>query len=525
MSLCSSFGQSTKCFPEYKRIAIIITLGLVITTTLSSILIIASSRKWTVNRTWYESPLGATTSSAIHLRIPLIEILLEHIGASVSKRVIIEFIIQSFAHILSLFQVSTIALLTRNDVFSKIFSSATTTQSLKDFGEVELLRPRQNTRPRFLISIITFSYLGIFLSALWKEAMTPTGKNVVIKSSLEVPSFSNTTLIKEYPIESSQLGPSATTKDGVFSYSVGTKLLNGLIESGSSATTPDRTIRIHPKIDNTRFFYKGRSYGVGSSVGIEDSLIRGQSSVRMYHFQEAGYVAQVECHYNRSMDFHIESEYPHRTFAVTGFLPDTVGSAQWSEYIGQTQSSIVAVGVAHSPDSPRRYISIAAGDHYGALNATQCTIDFLPTMFQVSVDVKDRIIAVTPLMGIEDFDAQRTLTRTVVRQFNLIANSLMSFHESVLGNAFYSSIAAWNSSFNEMGHVPETGATLLGLQNSLTAMTDSILAGYGAAQLVVGNLSKPAGADIVVDVFTVDSSAHIAAVAFLNALAVLLCLL
>ncbi|GKT49616.1 uncharacterized protein ColSpa_09797 [Colletotrichum spaethianum] len=240
----------------------------------------------------------------------------------------------------------------------------------------------------------------------------------------------------------------------------------------------------------------------------------------MYYFKEAGYISQVECHYNRSMDFRIESEYPHRTFAVTGFLPDTVGSAEWSEYIGQSPSSILAVGVARSTESPRRYISIAAGNHYRALNATQCTVDFLPTLFQVSVRVKDRSIVVTPLMGIKDFDTQRTLTRTAVRQFDLIANSFMSFHDSVLGNAFHSSIAAWNSSFNEMGHVPESSAVLLGLQNSLTAMTDSILAGYGAAQLMVGNLSEPAEAEVILDVFTIGSTACITAVALLNALAV-----
>ncbi|KAK1640055.1 hypothetical protein BDP81DRAFT_446443 [Colletotrichum phormii] len=134
------------------------------------------------------------------------------------------------------------------------------------------------------------------------------------------------------------------------------------------------------------------------------------------------------------MDFHIDREYPHRTFAVTGFLSDSVGSAQWSEYIGESPRSIMAVGVADSSKSTRRFISIAAGEDYEALNATQCTIDFVATLFNVSVDLKDRSILVVPSKSIEDFDPRRYLTRAIIRQFDSISNSLQSFHGSVLGD-------------------------------------------------------------------------------------------
>ncbi|GKT49615.1 uncharacterized protein ColSpa_09796 [Colletotrichum spaethianum] len=223
------------------------------------------------------------------------------------------------------------------------------------------------------------------------------------------------------------------------------------------------------------------------------------------------------------MDFGIESssERTPRIFAVTGFVPDSVGSQQYSEYIGHDTKPIVAVGVAHSSESPRRYISIAAGQSYLALNATQCIVDFTPTLFNVSVGIRGRNITVSPVGEVEDFNPERNLTRTVVRQFELISNDLTSFYESVLGNAFLSSIAAWNMSSSENGTVPEDEATLRGLENAITAMADSMLTAYGAAQLMVGNYSEARQAEVTIGVFVVGEKIYVIAVAVLNALVIL----
>ncbi|KAL3293437.1 hypothetical protein RB213_012751 [Colletotrichum asianum] len=202
----------------------------------------------------------------------------------------------------------------------------------------------------------------------------------------------------------------------------------------------------------------GRSYGVGSSVGIQDTAITNRASAVDYSFHEDGYLPQVQCSYNRSIDFVIGREFPSRIFGVSGWLPDSVGSQQYSEYVGHSTDTIVAVGVAHSPESIRRYVSMAAGKIHLAMNATQCT---------------------------------RNLTRTVMRQSKLISNDVTNFYESIQGNAFLSSITAWNISSNENGTVPEAEATLRGLENAVTAISESILAAYGAAELMVGNFSDP----------------------------------
>ncbi|KAF4813554.1 hypothetical protein CGCTS75_v013648 [Colletotrichum tropicale] len=328
----------------------------------------------------------------------------------------------------------------------------------------------------------------------------PTKHTAVVSGSISIPSFANTTFIKNYLVD---------TNDGKSTSSISPNLLKSFTGFKPSTTG-------QPKLDDTGYFFEGRSYGVASSVGISDDGLK--NSVRKYRFEEVGYLSQVECLYNSSTNFRIGKEYPHRTFAVIGFLPDSVGSAQWSEYIGATSDSIVAIGVADSAQSPRRYISIAAGENYRALNTTQCTVDFVPTLFQATIDVKDKSIAVVPMSGVktQDIDPERILTRRAVRQFDVMSNSLQSFYGSVLGDALLSSIAAWNSSFNAQGLVSERDATLSGLEYAFAFMTDSILAGYGQIQL--GHLSKPTTAEVEVDVYVLGKKAFTSLAVVINAM-------
>ncbi|CAI0646449.1 unnamed protein product [Colletotrichum noveboracense] len=478
----------------------IIPLCLIITTALSSVLIVAHSLRWTVNGSWYESSFATITS----------------------KRAAIQSGIQLLAALLALIHTSTVAVLIQHGSRLAFFNlGGSTTQNLKGWMNLGIPRLRWDLRLRFLLPIIAFSGLGLISSALWVGAMTPVSSTIVEQEILRVPSFKNTTLIKEYPSEISRAGPSTTTKQGLFTYSVGVKLLGSLIASGSSATTSDGSVRRHAKIDNTQYIYEGRSYGVGSSVGIQDTAITNRTPAVDYSFHEDGYLPQVQCSYNRSMDFVIGREFPSRIFGVSGWLPDSVGSQQYSEYVGHSTDAIVAVGVAHSPESIRRYVSIAAGKSYLALNATQCTVDFTPTRFNVSVGIRGRNITVIPESQIDDFDSQRNLTRTVVRQFELISNDLTNFYESILGNAFLSSITAWNISSNENGTIPEAEATLRGLENAVTAMTESILAAYGAAQLMVGNFSEEREANVTIGVFVIGEVVYVVAIAILNALVLL----
>ncbi|KAF0321139.1 hypothetical protein GQ607_011544 [Colletotrichum asianum] len=405
-----------------------IPLCLIITTTLSSVLIVPHSLRWTVNEYWYESSFATITS----------------------KRTAIQFGIQLLAALLALIHTSTVAVLIQHGSRLAFFNSGgSTTQNLKGWMNFGIPRLRWDSRLRFLLPIIALSGLGLISSALWISAITPVSSTIVEQEILRVPSFKNTTLIKEYPSEISRAAHrSQQSKD--FSLTPLEVVSNNIRCIGPQ--TRENRQHLVP------YIYEGRSYGVGSSVGIQDTAITNRASAVDYSFHEDGYLPQVQCSYNRSIDFVIGREFPSRIFGVSGWLPDSVGSQQYSEYVGHSTDTIVAVGVAHSPESIRRYVSMAAGKIHLAMNATQCT---------------------------------RNLTRTVMRQSKLISNDVTNFYESIQGNAFLSSITAWNISSNENGTVPEAEATLRGLENAVTAISESILAAYGAAELMVGNFSDP----------------------------------
>lgn len=65
-------------------------------------------------------------------------------------------------------------------------------------------------------------------------------------------------------------------------------------------------------------------------------------------------------------------------------------------YIGRGTSSIVAVGVTFTPVNGTQYLAIAYGANYPSLNRTQCSIDYIPTIFDVSIGLQSRNITVTP---------------------------------------------------------------------------------------------------------------------------------
>ncbi|PNH36841.1 hypothetical protein VD0004_g9924 [Verticillium dahliae] len=470
--------------------------ALLITTTLSSVLVVAHVQSWLINDTWYQFWF-------LSIRI---------------NRAALQSGIQIIAVLLGLIHASAVAYLVQYGVSLAFFSGTSfTTHSLRAMINTSTQTVNWKGPPRYMLPVLGMSVLSLISSALWVGAITPVESSTIVKQTVLIPSYDNITHIKEYPSEINKSGPSDMAKEGHFTYSVGTKLLGNLIVIGSSATTPDNSTRRHPKIDNTQYIYEGRSYGVGSAVGLKDSAVSNISFATGYRYTERGYSADVECIYNRSTALKIGREFPSRIFAVEGYLPDSTGSRQYSEYVGHSPDAIVAASVTYSDDSVRRYVGIAAGASYRALNATQCTVDFTPRLFNVSVALAGRNITVTPLDETDDFDPQRNITRTVVRQFELISNDLTNFYESVLGNAFLSSIRAWNISYNANGAATEEFATLRGLENSMTAMADSMLAAYGAAQVMVGNFTDEREVDVTVETLAIGQRAYIIAVAILNA--------
>ncbi|KAJ9132248.1 hypothetical protein NKR23_g11362 [Pleurostoma richardsiae] len=368
----------------------------------------------------------------------------------------------------------------------------------------------------YLLPLLAASVFGIISSSLWTGALTPVVSSVLVQQPLSVPSYRNTTLIKEYPSEISGTGPTVTTRQGLFTYSVGIKHLGALIASAASATTADGSVRKHAKIDNTQFAYEGRSFGVGSPAGLTDTNITDLSLATDYRYSEPGYQAHVACMYNTSSDFAINQQVDSRIWEVGGELPDSIGGGESSEYVGHSSDVIVAMGVAFSGDSPRRFVAIAAGDSYAQLNQMQCAIDFTPTLFNVTVAISSRNISVTPVQNIDDFDPDRNMTRTLMRQFELITNDMTNIYVSIVGDALMSSVSAVQASNDTNSTTLGALATLVGVQNALTAMTDDMLASYASAQLMVGNLSDVVLGDVTMSALMIGQLSYIVAISVIN---------
>ncbi|RAL09770.1 uncharacterized protein BO97DRAFT_395817 [Aspergillus homomorphus CBS 101889] len=403
------------------------------------------------------------------------------------------------------------------------------------------------TLPPVLV-VVTFllANLSAVLSALWTGALTPTATTTTHLHPLRIPSYTNTTFITEYPSQIDRTGPTARTNSGYFTYSVGLGQLTALISSANTASTVDGSARVHAKLDNTGYAYRGRSFGVGSSVGLTDTVLRAAfPHATHYTYTEPGYAARVHCAYNRSSAFFLQDLAQYALYAARGPLPDSVnasdrGAGEYSVYTGYSTQTIVALGVAAQPVvySRTRYVAAAAGGYYLALNASQCVVAFEPVWFDVDVRVAGKEIRLSDVddgnagqgRADADIDPSNRTIHIVMRQLELISNDLTSFYRSTLGDAFNTSIADYRTSVANITanttasvdaisigeaaakNASEEAIALAGIRNVYISLIDDILAGYASAQLMVGGFTQETQAMVTVEAFRVGSRPYIVCV-------------
>lgn len=352
----------------------------------------------------------------------------------------------------------------------------------------------------YWLPLLLFMAFSTALRGLWAAALTPVVTSMTTNGQIAVPSWSNYSLIKEYPSEAWLQGPTLQNERGIFSYSIATQLRTQLLSSAASATTIDGRPREHGKLDRSRYTYIGRSYGMGSSAGLAVDDFENNELSLAYTYQEDGYETGVNCIYNETSEFNITRAGKSVIFYVRGNLPDTDDSPEWSNYLNNEGNSIVAMGVAHFKDPhaevlpPRRYIGFAAGESYDYLDKIQCELDFVPRRFNVSVDIKDRHITVAPTDdAIDGIDPSRRLRGTALRQYELMANDETNMYVSMFGSAFNASITNLQTYMKLSGNSSGRNASEVVLEavgNSVMVMMDDMLGAYAAAQLMVSDLKK-----------------------------------
>ncbi|KAF2277086.1 uncharacterized protein EI97DRAFT_375880 [Westerdykella ornata] len=440
--------------------------GLVFTTTLATLLLMADLIEW--RATGYLFVLANRFPGTVAL------------------------IVQLLAAFFGLIHVAVVCRLINYALRLRLRKASVTLDVLRTWVDMSIPRIDWDLPLRFFFPVLLVVFLSLVPAALWAGSITPFIDRTTTTGMLLLPSYEDVSLIREYPMEIGTSGPSLRTQKGFFTYSVGVQHVGNLLSSAASASSSTTGKRlVHPKLDNTQFSYIGRSYGVGAPAGLTDMSISSNSQVAGYIYQEEGYLCNVTCIYNRTSAFRLRGPVAEWIYEASGNLPDSVDSGEMSAYIGHTGDAIVAIGVAHSERSPRRYLALAAGPSYAFLNSTQCALDFTPHLFNVTVDIANLNISVVPANPIPDFNPQRNLTRTVMRQFELLSNDLTNLYVSLLGDALNASIAAYNMSRppnagRDPVSVSEEAATLAGLTNSITAMADDMLAAYASAQLMVG---------------------------------------
>lgn len=436
--------------------------GLAFTTALATMLLLAEVRQWRVTGNIF--------------------VLANRFPGSVAL------VVQILAAFFGLLHVAVICKLINYALRLRLTKVSISLDVLRTWVDMSIPRVDWDLPIRFFLPVLFVVFLSLVPAALWAGSMTPSVSRTIGGGMLLVPSFANVSMIMEYPMMIGSAGPSLRTQKGFFTYSVGQQLSGQLLGSAASASSTGTGPHLHRKLDNTQFSYRGRSYGIGAPIGLMDQGISSDMQTAGYWYQEQGYLANITCLYNTSSDFVLSGPVNDWIYAASGHLPDSIDGEEYSNYIGHDMKSIVAIGVSCSERSPRRYLAIAAGEAYSFLNNTQCEFDFTPTLFNVTVDIGNLNITVNPVATMRDFNPQRNITRTLVRQFELMSNDMTNMYVSSLGEAFNSSIAAYKMSRSSMSRDPltEQDFTLAGLTNSITAMADDMLVAYASAQLMVG---------------------------------------
>jgi hypothetical protein len=471
--------------------------GLAFTTALATILLLAEINQWRVTGSLF--------------------ILANRFPGSVAL------IVQILAAFFGLLHVAVICKLINYALRLRLAKASVSLDVLRTWVDMTIPRVDWDLPLRFFFPVLFVVFLSLVPAALWAGSMTPSVSQTTGSGKLLIPNFEDVSMIKEYPMMIGSAGPSIRTQKGFFSYSVGQQQSGQLLGSAASASWTGPGLHVHRKLDNTQFSYRGRSYGIGASVGIMDQGISGNPQVAGYTYEEQGYLANVSCIYNASSQFVLSGPVNEWIYAASGVVPDSTDGLEYSNYIGHDGRAIVAIGTACSDNSPRRFLSITAGEAYSFLNNTQCEFEFTPTLFNVTVDIGNLNMTVLPVATMRDFNPQRNITRTLVRQFELMSNDMTNMYVSSIGEAFNSSIAAYKMSRASASRDPftEEEATLAGLTNSITAMADDMLVAYASAQLMVGRMFTQEPATVYIYALQFGQPGYIYAIFTLNLVIIL----
>ena len=368
----------------------------------------------------------------------------------------------------------------------------------------------------FSASSVIMVLLFAIPTVLWTGALTPVLTNATRMENgvLKIPQYavgSNETWSNKGRIPHNDCN-TVTNQKGIFSDCPVDIIQSGLLRRATQATSS--LTQTYTKDDNSHYSYIGRSYGVGSPVGLVDENLygnHGDSRLLSYQYMEPGYYADVNCFHNASSDFRLRrvvdgkpvNGIPYVYYALGAFPNAPAGQGpDFFAVVGLDGDQDIAV-VAAKRYAGRNVILMTAGSNYINLNQTQCEVSFTPTMFTVHVYVDNKLISVLPMdatkegeAGAPSFDPTAGLATTVMHQINNLGMISTTLYTSVIGDALMSniraaidnannSISSSSSSFSSRSLPSSSPTALVAVADSFSAMLDSLLVFIGSSQFFV----------------------------------------
>ncbi|KAL8792318.1 MAG: hypothetical protein Q9195_005109 [Heterodermia aff. obscurata] len=324
---------------------------------------------------------------------------------------------------------------------------------------------------------------------------------------------------------------------GVFSYSPNYDLEGLIVNQAGSATSYRNASQLQKKLDNSVYLYKGRSYGVGSSVGLTDQQMN-SDLVLGYRYLETGYVTTVSCIHNETSGWKLDptkrlysssGAFPY-CYLVSGRLVNGMSELYAACSLG-SPDGIFALTGSQNPKSSANAYAITTGNGYAAFNNIQCTVDFEPANFVIAVNRTNSTIEVipqddsNPATVAEDIDPTQSLIRITMRMpTSFSQHHACDIYTSLVGNTFQSNVQSTISTFDAAASTTwNQSQTLRSVEDTITSMLDNTLLAFSSAQLMIANDTKPANVTVSLSAVRIGKSVYIYIVAGMNFAILLLC--
>lgn len=308
-----------------------------------------------------------------------------------------------------------------------------------------------------------------------------------------------------------------------------------MMDSISSASTASGLARNHSKVDKSGFTYVGRSYGVGSSVGL-DLLLSDVGEILRYNYSEKGYLTEANCIYNST------SAWGHsgiltgedcclgipNVWSAQGQRPNEDSSTE-NHYaqtaLGRTTGGVVSLSAGSEGTTrsgrPPFYVSFAAGSNYAILDKVQCELTFTPAMFDVAVSANNRTIHVSPSFvrndssEIEDPVPSGELREWALKALQTLTMVQTTMYVSTIGEAFGNNIRTKLGRPDISLRTGPDQAALSAIQESIEAAMDDILSYLSGASLASGDAAETSG-NLQHEVMRVGSPRYLATLFAIN---------